>query len=135
MNFLPDSYTECEECRGMRYQNHVLDIKWRGKNIAEILDLSFEEACTFFSFDEILKETFLLMNETGLGYIRLGQTSPTLSGGRLKGLSSHQNWLLVLNSKQNRPEREKILLCLRGAYHWSASKRLRKINSYAPSLS
>ena len=86
MNFLPDSYTECEECRGMRYQNHVLDIKWRGKNIAEILDLSFEEACTFFSFDEILKETFLLMNETGLGYIRLGQTSPTLSGGEAQRL-------------------------------------------------
>ena len=68
----------------MRYQNHVLDIKWRGKNIAEILDLSFEEACTFFSFDEILKETFLLMNETGLGYIRLGQHHPPFPAVRLK---------------------------------------------------
>ena len=86
MNFLPDSYTECDECKGMRYQNHVLDLKWRGKNIAEILDLSFEDACTFFSFDEMLKETFLLMKETGLGYIRLGQTSPTLSGGEAQRL-------------------------------------------------
>ena len=86
MNFLPDSYVDCEECKGKRYKDEILDLKWRGKNIAEILELTFEEAANFFSFDELLKETFSLMTETGLGYLRLGQTSPTLSGGEAQRL-------------------------------------------------
>ena len=86
MNFLPDSYVECEECAGKRYKDEVLDLKWRGKNIDEILNLTFADAVDFFSFDELLKETFSLMKETGLGYLRLGQTSPTLSGGEAQRL-------------------------------------------------
>jgi len=86
MNFLPDSYVECDECKGKRYKDEFLDLKWRGKDISEILDLTFEEALDFFSFDELLKETFSIMQETGLGYLRLGQTSPTLSGGEAQRL-------------------------------------------------
>lgn len=86
MNFLPDSYITCEECNGMRYKDEVLELMWRNKNIAEILEMTFEQAVEFFSFEEKLKETFQLMTDTGLGYLRLGQISPTLSGGEAQRL-------------------------------------------------
>lgn len=86
MNFLPDSFLQCQDCKGHRYKDELLDLRWRGKNISEILDLTFEQAVEFFSFDEFLKLTFSLMTETGLGYLTLGQTSPTLSGGEAQRL-------------------------------------------------
>ena len=86
MNFLPDSYVSCPSCNGMRFKNEILNLKWKGKNIADVLNLTFEEAFHFFTFDLPLKETFGLMIETGLGYIRLGQASPTLSGGEAQRL-------------------------------------------------
>ena len=81
MNFLPDAYILCEDCRGLRYSPDMLDLRWKGKNIAEILQFSFVEAADFFSFDIKLKAMMGLMVETGLGYLSLGQSSPTLSGG------------------------------------------------------
>jgi excinuclease ABC subunit A len=86
MNFLPDSYVSCPSCNGLRFKNEILNLKWKNKNIAEVLDLTFEEAFHFFTFDLPLKETFALMIETGLGYLRLGQASPTLSGGEAQRL-------------------------------------------------
>ena len=86
MNFLPDSYIICDDCNGTRFKSEILNLKWHGKNIAEILDMTFEEASVFFSFDELLSKTFILMTQTGLGYLRLGQTSPTLSGGEAQRL-------------------------------------------------
>ncbi len=86
MNFLPDSYIQCEDCLGNRYRSEILDMEWKGKNVAQILDMSFEDALEFFAFDEFLKQTFQLMTETGLGYLKLGQTSPTLSGGEAQRL-------------------------------------------------
>jgi len=86
MNFLPDSYVVCQSCNGKRYKDEVLNLCWHGKNIAEILEMTIEEAIEFFSFDEILKETFQLIYKTGLGYLKLGQTSPTLSGGEAQRL-------------------------------------------------
>ncbi len=86
MNFLPDSYVVCQDCMGKRYKDEILKIHWNGKNISEILDLTFTEAAEFFQFDHFLKSTFATMVETGLGYIKLGQVSPTLSGGEAQRL-------------------------------------------------
>ena len=81
MNFLPDAYVSCEECNGLRYGNQIREMRWRGKNVSDILNLSFSEAAQFFSFDRKLKAIMNLMVDTGLGYLKLGQSSPTLSGG------------------------------------------------------
>jgi excinuclease ABC subunit A len=109
MNFLPDSYIRCEQCLGKRYKDELIQLRWHGKNIAEILEMTFEEAEVFFQFDEVLHKTFSLMTQTGLGYLKLGQTSPTLSGGeaqRLKLASELANGLELksrksTNSKKN----------------------------------
>lgn len=103
MNFLPDSYIKCEQCLGKRYKDELIQLRWHGKNIAEILEMTFEEAEVFFHFDEVLCKTFSLMTQTGLGYLKLGQTSPTLSGGeaqRLK-LASELAKGIELKSKRN----------------------------------
>jgi len=81
MNFLPDAYVSCEECNGLRFGDEIRELRWRGKNVADILNFSFTEAEEFFSFDQKLKAIMNLMVETGLGYLKLGQSSPTLSGG------------------------------------------------------
>ncbi|HAW98253.1 MAG TPA: excinuclease ABC subunit A, partial [Opitutae bacterium] len=86
MNFLPTSYVPCEQCGGRRYRDEILELVWKGKNIADMLEFTFTEAAEFFSFDYYLKETFSLMVEAGLGYLRLGQISPTLSGGEAQRL-------------------------------------------------
>ncbi len=99
MNFLPDSFVSCEECGGKRYQERILELKWRGKNIAEILDLTFEEAERFFSFDKALQATFELMNETGLSYVRLGQLSPSLSGGEAQRLKLASELAVGIDSR------------------------------------
>ena len=81
MNFLPDVYVTCEVCEGARYNRETLEIKYKGKNIADILNMSVEEALDFFSnIPQILKK-LVTLNDVGLGYIRLGQQATTLSGG------------------------------------------------------
>jgi len=81
MNFLPDVYVECSECKGKRYNKETLEIRYRGKNIAEVLDMSVEEANTFFENHSSIKRKLQTLNDVGLGYIKLGQSSTTLSGG------------------------------------------------------
>lgn len=81
MHFLPDAYLPCDDCKGMRYGEDALDLQWRGKSVGEMLDMSFREAAEFFAFDRKLGAVMNLMVETGLGYLKLGQSSPTLSGG------------------------------------------------------
>ena len=81
MNFLPDVYVTCEVCKGARYNRETLEIKYKRKNIADILNMSVEEALNFFSnIPQILKK-LVTLNDVGLGYIRLGQQATTLSGG------------------------------------------------------
>ena len=81
MNFLPDVYVQCEECKGKRYNNETLEVKYRNKTIAQVLDMSVEEALeTFRNIPTIRKKLDTLMR-VGLGYIKLGQRSTTLSGG------------------------------------------------------
>ena len=86
MNFLPNSYVPCDECGGKRYREQILELTWNGKNIADVLAFTFEQATEFFAFDHYLRDTFSLMVETGLGYLKLGQISPSLSGGEAQRL-------------------------------------------------
>ena len=86
MNFLPNSYVPCDECGGKRYREQILELTWNGKNIADVLSFTFEQATEFFAFDHYLRDTFSLMVETGLGYLKLGQISPSLSGGEAQRL-------------------------------------------------
>tara|TARA_B100001123_G_scaffold451319_2_gene630998 strand:- start:20941 stop:26613 length:5673 start_codon:yes stop_codon:yes gene_type:complete len=86
MSFMPDAYIICEKCSGNRYSPELEDVKWKDKNIADVLNMTFEEAAGFFDFHSKLKNAFNLMLETGLGYLTLGQSSPTLSGGESQRL-------------------------------------------------
>ncbi len=81
MHFLPDVYVPCEVCKGARYNRDTLDITFKGKNIAEVLDLSIEEACEFFENQPTIARHLRTLLDVGLGYVRLGQPAPTLSGG------------------------------------------------------
>lgn len=81
MNFLPDVYIQCNECGGKRYNKETLNITYRGKNIADVLDMTVEEAQDFFQNHKKIHRTLSTLNEIGLGYIKLGQSSTTLSGG------------------------------------------------------
>ena len=81
MSFLPDVSVKCEECQGKRFDEQTLDILYNGKNIAEVLDMTFEEAETFFSGFPILSSKISILNSVGLHYLRLGQSATTLSGG------------------------------------------------------
>jgi len=81
MHFLPDVYVPCESCKGKRYNTETLDIRYKGKNIAEILDMTVNEACDFFSAVPSLKSKLELLRDVGMGYIHLGQPATTLSGG------------------------------------------------------
>ena len=81
MYFLPDIYVECEVCQGKRYQPEILEVKYKGKSIADVLEMSVKEAINFFKEFPTIKEKLSLLEEVGLGYIKLGQPATTLSGG------------------------------------------------------
>ncbi|MEO6246412.1 MAG: excinuclease ABC subunit A, partial [Opitutaceae bacterium] len=86
MAFMPDTYLPCDDCRGGRYSAELSDISWKGKSIAQVLQLTFEEAAVFFDFHSQLAQVCQLMVDCGLGYLTLGQSSPTLSGGEAQRL-------------------------------------------------
>ena len=81
MHFLPDIYVPCEVCKGKRYNHETLEVKYKGKNIADVLDMTVEEALEFFDKIPKIKNKIQTLNDVGLGYIKLGQPSTTLSGG------------------------------------------------------
>jgi excinuclease ABC subunit A len=82
MSFLPDVYVRCEVCEGQRFNQETLDIAYKGKNISEILGLTFEEAASFFGAVPSIRRAVQVVCDIGLGYLRLGQASPTLSGAQ-----------------------------------------------------
>ena len=86
MAFMPNTYLPCDDCRGLRYGPELADITWKGKTIGEVLQLSFDEAAVFFDFHSQLSSVCRLMVECGLGYLTLGQSSPSLSGGEAQRL-------------------------------------------------
>lgn len=81
MSFMPDIYVLCENCRGRRYNEQTLEVRYKGKNIAEVLEMTVEEAIDFFSSFSAIQERLILLKSIGLGYLTLGQPSTTLSGG------------------------------------------------------
>ena len=81
MHFLPDVYIPCDACKGSRYNRETLEIKFKNKNIAEVLDMTVEEGCTFFENIPTVYSKLLTLKHVGLGYIKIGQQATTLSGG------------------------------------------------------
>ena len=81
MHFLPDVYVPCEVCKGKRYNHETLEIKFKGKNISDVLGMTVEEALDFFDKIPKIKNKIQTLYDVGLGYIKLGQSSTTLSGG------------------------------------------------------
>ncbi len=81
MHFLPDIFVPCEVCDGKRYNRETLEVRYKGKNISDVLDMTIEEACEFFENQPSIYNKLSTLNEVGLGYIKLGQSATTLSGG------------------------------------------------------
>jgi len=81
MHFLPDVYVECDVCKGKRYNRETLDIQFRGKSIADVLDMTVEEGVEFFKAVPLIRDKLATLNQVGLSYIHLGQQATTLSGG------------------------------------------------------
>jgi len=81
MHFLPDVYVPCEVCKGKRYNRETLEVHYKGKSIADVLDMTVEEACSFFENIPRIQRKMHTLNDVGLGYIKLGQPATTLSGG------------------------------------------------------
>jgi len=104
MSFLPDVYVPCEVCNGRRFNDETLDITYKGKNISEILELTFEEAEEFFSAVPPIRRAAGMVRDIGLGYLTLGQSSPTLSGGEAQRIK--------LAEELSKPTRGKTLYIL-----------------------
>ena len=81
MNFLPDIYVKCDACNGKRYNDETLEIRYRGKSISDVLEMDIEQALEFFDKIPSILQKIKTLNDVGLGYLRLGQSSTTLSGG------------------------------------------------------
>ena len=81
MHFLPDAYVTCDACRGMRYNRETLEIRYKGRNIHEVLEMTVEDAAVFFRSVPALQSRLQTLLESGLSYVRLGQNATTLSGG------------------------------------------------------
>ena len=81
MNFLPDVYVHCEKCNGKRYNRETLEIRYKGKSISDVLNMTVDEACEFFQPISFLYRKIKVLQNVGLGYITLGQSAVTLSGG------------------------------------------------------
>jgi excinuclease ABC subunit A len=81
MNFLPDVYVQCPSCQGKRYNRETLEVRYRGKSISDVLNMTIEQAVEFFENIPSIRHKIKTLNEVGLGYVALGQASTTLSGG------------------------------------------------------
>ena len=85
MQFLSDVYVPCEVCKGKRYNRETLEVKYKGKNIDDVLNMTVEEALEFFENIPRIKNKIQTLKDVGLGYIKLGQASSTLSGEKING--------------------------------------------------
>jgi excinuclease ABC subunit A len=113
MNFLPPAFVRCEVCGGTRFNRETLDIEYHGKNVASVLELSVEEALEFFASLPKIRRPLQALCDTGLGYLKLGQTSPTLSGGeaqRVKLVSHLLAGLREPGALGRRPRRNLFIL-------------------------
>jgi len=85
MHFLPDVYVTCDRCQGRRYNKETLAVTYRGKNIADFLDMTVDEACNLLQAHPALKRQLQLLQQVGLGYLRLGQPAHSSRAARLRG--------------------------------------------------
>jgi len=104
MNFLPPAYVRCETCQGSRFNRETLDIEYHGRNIAQVLDLSVEEALGFFAAVPRIQRPLQALRDTGLDYVKLGQTSPTLSGGEAQRVKLVTHLLSGLKEQLDLPD-------------------------------
>jgi len=81
MHFLPDVFVPCDECKGKRYNRETLEIRFKDKNIADVLDMTVDEGCEFFENIQTIRSKLITLKHVGLGYIKIGQQATTLSGG------------------------------------------------------
>src|SRR5581483_1739645 len=100
MNFLPPAFVRCETCGGCRFNRETLDVEYAGKNIAQVLELSVEEAMGFFASLPKIKRALQALCDTGLDYLKLGQQSPTLSGGEAQRVKLVTHLLTGLKESQ-----------------------------------
>src|SRR5258707_10620161 len=113
MSYFPPAFVRCEDCDGLRFNRETLDIEFHGKNIAQVLELSVEEAVELFSSLPRIKRGLQALCDTGLGYLKLGQTSPTLSGGEAQRVKLVTHLLTGLKEPDlfdRRPKRNLFLL-------------------------
>ncbi len=108
MNFLPAAQVRCERCGGKRFNPETLDVTWQGKSIADVLDLSVAEAAEFFAAHRRLVRPLQALRDTGLDYLRLGQTSPTLSGGEAQRIKLVTHLLGGLSEEGERLTRRRL---------------------------
>lgn len=109
MNFLPPAFVRCDTCEGSRFNRETLEIEFRGRNINQVLNLSVEEAIEFFSAQSQIRHPLEILNDTGLGYLKLGQTSPTLSGGEAQRVKLVSHLLTGLKEARPSPRRPAAL--------------------------
>ena len=100
MQFMADLFLECDACKGKRFKKNILEVKYQEKNIFDVLELTIEEALSFFSASAAIQKKLKPMNDVGLGYLRLGQSSSTLSGGEAQRLKL-ASYLIEEKSSQN----------------------------------
>ncbi len=119
MNFLSDVYVECDVCNGRRYDEETLQVEYRGKTIANVLEMDVDEAYGFFEHDRRIRKRLQLLRDVGLGYMDLGQPSPTLSGGEAQRVK--------LAEELGKVRREDVLYLLdepTTGLHWSDERKL-----------
>ena len=92
MQFLADLYLECEDCKGTRFKKEVREVTYRGKNIVDVLNMTVDEAIEYFANNEKILKTLRVLSDVGLGYIKLGQPSTTLSGGEAQRVKLEENF-------------------------------------------
>lgn len=103
MNFLPDVYVKCDECNGHRYNEETLEVTYKGKNIYDVLEMTIEDACKFFENRPKILHKLQVLNDVGLGYIKLGQQATTLSGGEAQRVK-------LANELQRRPTGKSLFI-------------------------
>ena len=119
MHFLPDVYIQCDTCKGTRYNRETLEIRFKDKNIADVLDMTVDEGCDFFENIQTIRSKLITLKKVGLGYIKIGQQATTLSGGEAQRIK--------LAKELSKRSTGKYLVYIRRTYYWSSGSDIKKL--------